>query len=171
MYRSANAAGPLVVRFSFFALFGAYLGAVAFGVLAIGLVRLVWGEAGAVAVLLALAVPLAGFTSIMLLAAAIHRSRNPYLVVDIEAGKITAVRAGRRHHTYQLGSGERFAIEYGEAGSGESFVSGDRIVLIRPDGCRSPTDLWGKLAHRDDWATLARILRGSSPSSGHRHQV
>jgi hypothetical protein len=154
----ANDAGPLVIRFRPFAVFAAYVGAVAFGVLTIGHVWLiVSGETGsvAVAVLLALAIPLAGFASVMLLAAAIHRSRNPYLVVDLEAGKI--VRANRRR-TYRLGPGERFAIEYGEAGSGESFMSGDRIVVICPDRRRSPTDLWGEHAHRGDWATLARVL-------------
>jgi hypothetical protein len=105
-----------------------------------------------------LLIPLAGFAAVMCWAEAFRRSRRPYLVVDFTAGTITSISTFGRRHTVRLGADARFAIEYGEQGSDENLVTGDRVVVVRADGHRFPTQPWKRSAHRGDWAKFSRRL-------------
>jgi hypothetical protein len=105
-----------------------------------------------------LLIALSGFATFMLWAEAIRRSRSPYLVVDFTAGTITSISTFGRRHTVRLRTDERFAIEYGEQGSDENLITGDRVVVVRADGHLVPTQLWKRHAHRGDWAEFSRRL-------------
>jgi hypothetical protein len=109
-------------------------------------------------VFLLLLIPLTGFAAVMCWAEAFRHSRSPYLMVDFTAGTITSISTFGRRHTVRLGADARFAIEYGEQGSDENLITGDRVVVVRADGHRFPTKLWKRSAHRGDWAEFSRRL-------------
>jgi hypothetical protein len=138
-----------------------YAFALVFSLLTIGLSWLVASgdpDLETAVVFLLLAIPLTGFAAIMCWAEAFRHSRSPYLVVDFTAGTITSISTFGRRHTVRLGADARFAIEYGEQGSDENLVTGDRVVVVRADGHRFPTQLWRRSAHRGDWAEFSRRL-------------
>ena len=123
------------------------------------------------AAFLLLAIPLTGFAAFMCWAEAFRRSRSPYLVVDFTAGTITSISTFGRRHTVRLRAEERFAIEYGEQGSDENLITGDRVVVVRADGYRFPTQLWKRVAHRGDWAEFSRRLEPPGRAGGRSSPV
>jgi hypothetical protein len=138
-----------------------YAFAIVFSVLTVGLSWLVASgdpDLGTAVVVFLLLIALSGFAAFMLWAEAFRRSRSPYLVVDFTAGTITSISTFARRHTVRLNTDERFAIEYGEQGSDENRITGDRVVVVRADGHLVPTQLWKRHAHRGDWAEFRRRL-------------